>query len=145
MATLVYRGTEIRDVTVRNCWFHIESGWRDGIEVRGDDWVIPAKAGQTTGNRKDHLRIIQLSGVVFGEDEADWADVCGELEAIFDPALDPGDLVVHGPYLGAAGTSSISARTVNYRTVQRVASLVTEYDVTLHAIGDPPDWEEIGS
>lgn len=141
MAVLTYRTTEIRDLAVRRCWFGIESGWHDGIEVRGRDILIVGAAGQTVGNRVDHVRIIRLRGVVVGTDEANWKSVCSTLEGIFDPALTPGALVVSTPYLGlSAGTRTINARTVNYRTVQRVPSLVTEYDVTLHAIGNPPDW-----
>jgi hypothetical protein len=141
MAVLTYRATELRDLAVRRCWFGIESGWHDGVEVRGEDWVIPAKAGQTEGARKDHVRVIRLRGLVLGTDEANWKAVCAELETIFDPALTSGSLVVTTPYKGlAAGTRTISAKTVNYRTVERVPNHVTEYDVTLHAIGDPPDW-----
>lgn len=141
MAVLTYRAVEIRDLATRRCWFAIESGWHDGIEVRGEDWVIPGKAGQTEGARKDHVRVIRLRGVVVGTDEANWKAVCAELETIFDPALTSGSLVVSTPYKGLpSGTRTISAKTVNYRTVERLANLVTEYDVTLHAIADPPDW-----
>jgi hypothetical protein len=141
MAVLTYRGTEIRDLSARRCWFSIESGWHDGIEVRGDDWVIPGKAGQTEGTHKDHVRVIRLHGLVVGTDEANWKAVCSTLEGVFDPVLAAGNLVVSSPYKGlAAGTRTISAKTVNYRTTEVVANLVTEYDVTLQAIGNPPDW-----
>jgi hypothetical protein len=147
MAVLTFRGTELRDTSIRSCWGSIVAGWRDGVEVRGEDTVIPGKAGQTSRTRVDHVRIIQLHILVFGEDEDDWDDVCAELEAILDPALAPGTLEANGPYKGLSpgSTRSIQARTVNYRTVERVANLVSEYDVTLHAIGDPPDWSEMGS
>lgn len=141
MAVLVYRSTELRDLTVRRCWFSVDSGWYDGITVRGVDVVIPGKSGRTVQTRIDDLRVIHLSGIVVGTDEANWKAVLSTLEGIFDPALDPADLVVSAPYLGlAAGTRTIAARTVDYRTVDVVPSLVTEYDVTLNAIGSPPDW-----
>lgn len=141
MAVLTYRSTEIRDLATRRCWFSIESGWHDGVEVRGDDWVIPGKSGQTEGTRRDHVRIIRLRGIVVGTDEANWKAVCATLEGIFDPQLTAGALVVTAPYKGlAAGTRTINAKTVNYRTVERVPNLVSEYDVTLHAVADPPDW-----
>ena len=146
MAALTYRATELRDMSARRCWFAIESGWRDGVDVRGDDTTIPRKRGQTTRYRRDHVRVIHLRGWVVGEDEADWDEVCAELEAIFDPELDPGTLEVTSPYKGlVAGTRSIQARTVNYTTTEHIANLVTEYAVTLHAVGDPPDWTEPGS
>lgn len=141
MATLVYRATELRDLTVRRCWFSVVSGWHDGIEVRGEDTVIPGLSGQTVRARVANLRVIHLSGTVFGTDEANWKAVMSTLEGIFDPALAPGALVVTNPYLGlASGTRTINARTVDYRTVDRLHELVTEYDVTLHAIGSPPNW-----
>ena len=141
MAVLTYRATELRDLAVRRCWFNIESGWHDGVEVRGEDTVIPGAAGQTSRNRIAHVRVIWLHGTVFGTDEANWKAVCATLEGIFDPSLAPGALVVTAPYLGlAAGSRSINARTVNYRTVHLLDQLVTEYNVTLHAIGNPPNW-----
>lgn len=141
MAVLTYRSTELRTLATRRCWFSVVSGWHDGIEVRGINVVIPGKSGQTFQTRIKNLRVVRLSGIVLGTDEANWKAVMSTLEGIFDPSLSPGNLVVTAPYLGlTSGTRTISAYTVDYRTVDRVPGLVTEYDVTLNAIGSPPDW-----
>lgn len=151
MAALTFRGTEIRDLTVRSCWFGIVSGYFDGVDVRGRDAVIVGAHGQFATSRKAHVRAIRLTGYALGEDEENWAEVAAELEAIFDPTLLPGTLEVTAPYMGLdAGVRTIEARTADYRTIDRVPFLVTEYDVTLIAVGDPvngfgPDWEAIGS
>jgi hypothetical protein len=151
MAVLTFRDVELRDLSVRRCWFSVASGWREGIEVRGRDAVIVGAPGQFTTSRQKHARAIRLIGTVLGEDEENWSEVCGELEAIFDESLLPGTLEVTAPYLGqVAGSMSIEARCTDYRTIHRVPYLVTDYDVTLLAIGDPitdtpPDWQGVGS
>lgn len=146
MSVLTYRGTELRDLTVGRRWFGITSGWRDGLEVRGKDATIVGAPGQYELNRIANRRVIQLVGFVLAEDTQDWDDEMEVLTTLFDPTLGSGDLVVSSPYMGlAAGDRTISARVANYLTVDVVEQHVTRYDVTLHAIGNPPDWVGSGS
>ena len=141
MAVLTYRSTELRDLSVRRCWFSIVEGWKDGVAVRLPETVIPGKSGQIEETAVVDKRIIRLHGVVIGSSESNWNTVRGELEAIFDPSLAAGNLVVTSPYLGlASGTKTLSARVDSIRTTERVHALVTEYDVVLNAIGSPPNW-----
>lgn len=147
MAVLTFRGTELRDINERRCWFGIVAGYFGGVDVRGRDAVIVGAHGQFSTSRKAHTRAVRLQGFVVGTDEENWAEVSAELESIFDPTLLPGTLQVTSPYMGLdSGTRSIEARAEDYRTIDRVPFLVTEYDVTLIAVGDPvngvpPDWE----
>lgn len=146
MSVLTYRGAELRDLAVANRWFSITGGWRDGLEVRGKDATIVGAPGMYELNRIANRRIVTLAGFVLGTSESDWDAEMAELEAIFDPTLGSDDLVVTAPYMGYTGsTRTIVARVANYLTVDVVPQLVTRYDVTLHAIGNPPDWVEEGS
>jgi hypothetical protein len=143
---LTYRGVELRNLAVNRHYFSITGGWRDGVEVRGTDATILGAAGHYELNRVSDKRIITLVGFVLAEDENDWDDEMAALEAIFDPILSSGDLIVTSPYMGlAAGIRTISARVANYVTVDVQPQLVTRYDVTLNAIGNPPDWIDSGS
>jgi hypothetical protein len=141
MSVLTYRGVELRDLAVGDRWFAITSGWRDGLEVRGRDATIVGAPGRYELNRVADLRVISLVGFVLGESEADWDDEMEVLTDLFDPLLGSGNLIVTSPYMGlTTGTRTIAARVANYLTVDVVPQLVTRFDVTLHAIGNPPDW-----
>jgi hypothetical protein len=146
MTTLTYRSEELRDLSVAHRYFSITGGWRDGLEVRGKDATIVGAPGMYELNRIANLRVIQLVGFVLAEDESDWDSEMAALEDIFSPLLSSDDLEVTSPYMGlAGGTRTISARVANYITVDVVPQLVTRWDVTLHAIGNPPNWTEAGS
>ncbi len=143
MSVLTYRDVELRNLTVNRHHFSITGGWRDGIEVRGKDATIVGAPGMYELNRIPNKRVITLVGYVLGEDESDWDDEMAALEALFDPTLASGDLVVTDPYMGLVGMErTISARVSNYLTIDVVPQLVTRWDVTLNAIGNPPDWTE---
>jgi hypothetical protein len=145
MAELTYRGVELHDLP--DLFFWISGGWRDGLEVRGKDAIIVGAPGRYELNRIADYRTVQLSGWVVADTAEDWDVEMAMLEALFDPLQPSGDLVVTAPYMGlpAATTRTISARVVNYLTVDRVPQLMTRWDVTLHAIGNTPDWEPTGS
>lgn len=143
--SMTYRSVELRSPT-DGLWFVILGGRWDGLEVRGEDTVVPGKDGEIERDRVPGARLIRLHGVAFGTSEADWADSRAAMEAIFDETLTSGTLAVSG-YLCGTGTasSSISARVDSVTTLDRVDELVTEYDITLRAIGDPPDWVDVAA
>lgn len=146
MSVLTYRATELRDLAVGHRWFSITGGWRDGIEVRGRDATIVGAPGQYELNRIANQRTIAAVGFVLAEDEEDWDDEMEVLCALFDTTLASGDLEVTSPYMGlAGGTRTIAARVANYLTVDVVPQLVTRFDVTFQAVGNPPDWVAGGS
>lgn len=141
MAVLTYDGTELRDLATRRCWFSIMSGWRDGLVVRGEDIVIPGKAGRDQESRVADYRVVHLHGLVLGTSETNWDSVSSTLDGLFDPSDNAKNLVVTSPYMGlSAGTLTISARVYSVRVTQIVPYLVSEWDVILHALGSPPDW-----
>lgn len=136
---LKYRTVELRDLTVRRCFGSLVKGWRDGVVTKGENPEIAQAAGEDDLARLDRYRELELVVPVLGTSEANWNTVMGELEAIFDPALAAGNLVVHSPYMGlAAGTRTISAYVENARTIDRVHNLVTDWIVVLRAPG--VDW-----
>lgn len=139
MAVLTYRAVELRDLSVRRCFGSLTKGWRDGVVVKGVNAEIAQASGEDDLPRLDRYRELELLVPVLGTSEANWNTVMGELEAIFDPALAAGNLVVNAPYMGlAAGTRTISAYVESARTVDRVHNLVTDWLVVLHAPG--VDW-----
>lgn len=150
MPVLTFRGTELREISddaygIRR-WFSITSGWRDGLEVRGQDVTLVGNPGMYELNRIAKWRVVHLEGVIVASDESNWDDEMATLEALFDPTLGSGDLEVTSPYMGlSAGSRVISARVANYITADVVPQLVTSWDVTLHSITNPPDWEVGGS
>ena len=141
MAVLTYDGTELRDMTVRRCWFSLVSGWRDGLVVRGEDIVIPGKSGRDQEGRVADYRVVVLHGIVLGTSESKWDSVSTTLDGLFDPSDNAKNLVVTSPYMGlSAGSRTISARVESVRVDQIVPYLVSEWTVILHAYGSPPDW-----
>jgi hypothetical protein len=142
MAGLTYRGTELRDLP--DIFFWISGGWRDGREVRGKDAVIIGAAGQYELNRVADYRTVQLTGLVLTDTEEEWDVQMALLEALFDPLLGSDDLVVSAPYMGlpTATSRTIAVRVVNYLTVDITAQQKTRWDVTLRAVGNPPDWTD---
>ena len=139
MAVLTYRSVELRNLSTRRCWGDIVSGWRDGAVVKGTNAEVASAAGEVDLPRLDRYREIELSVMVVATSESNWNTVMGELEAIFDPALAAGDLVVTSPYMGlASGTRTISAYVDRARPVDKVPHLVTEWQVILKAPG--VDW-----
>lgn len=140
---LTFGGEELRQLSVARRWFSITSGWRDGIEVRGQDVTIVGAPGQYELNRIAKWRTIHLVGFVLGTSESNWDTEMDDLEVVFDPTDGSKDLVVTAPYMGlSSGVRRISARVANYLTVDVVPQLVTRLDVTLHCITTPPDWED---
>jgi hypothetical protein len=141
VSVLTYRGVELRDLGVSPRYFSITGGWRDGVEVRGKDATIVGAPGRYELNRVADRRVVSLVGLVLATSEANWDDQMEVLEELFDPTLGSDNLIVTSPYMGlSAGTRTISARVANYLTVDVVPQLVTRWDVTLHAISNPPNW-----
>lgn len=117
-------------------------------EVRGDDLVIPEKAGMTPMTKIKHRRLIELRGHVKGlgltaaERSASFYSASEALRAVMDFDLAPGTLQWLAPYLGLpSGSQSISCRAVdgiggevtNRMSFQR-------WTFRLVAVGDPPEW-----
>lgn len=142
MSGLTYRGVELRTIT-GGYWFYVVSGLYGGLKVKGDDPTIPGKRGRWAGNRLAEVRTVMLHGKVLGEDNADYDALRMALEAIFDPELPAGDLVVGTDYPGITAPHTIAVRFVNYFEREDVAHLYADLDIQLDT-DDDPDWD-VGS
>lgn len=140
--SLVYRSTELRNLTTARYWFDLPLGLTGILTVRGKDLTLPKSSGQYAGNRLAHQRIVPIHGLLLGTSESNHYSGRAALDAIFDPELDAGNLVVTGDWIGlGATTKTISVRVMDdVRIVEKVPNLVTEYDVQLLCIASPPDW-----
>lgn len=123
MGDLVYRGLDLQaDPAKRQgLWLDLASGFAEPPRVRGDDVVIPGKAGRTWMPKVEDGRLIELRGYVLGrgdtleERQQDWRELTDSLMAVLDFTAAAGTLAVSGPYLGIPDgfTYSIDAVAVN--------------------------------
>ena len=143
-------GLSIRgvDVQTQKIWLDVASGFYDGMEVRGQDVLIPGRPGLYPTAREANRRLIRLEGYVVGqgsteaERTADWYQSTLDLMAAVDIELMPGNVVITTPYLGLpSGSATIAARTVNLISgpPQSCMSYQT-WSIELEAVGNPPDW-----
>ena len=141
---LTYRGVELRNVTTARRWFSLPMGMTGVYSARGEDVTIPALAGQYARNRIAHQRIVPIHGFVLGTSEVNHLAERDAMDAIFDPTLDPDDLVVTGDWIGlGSDTRTLEARVLGEpKVVEVIPNLVSEYDVQLVCISTPPDWVE---
>jgi hypothetical protein len=145
---LVYRSVDLRP-TDGSCKLDIVAGFWEPAEVRGEDNLIPGKAGldTRTGDWVKHRRVIKLHGPVIGlgasvaaRQQAFNAKMIA-LMALFSRTLTPGTMVVTVPYMGLpSGSKSIAARGVSVLMTPPVALAFCELDVELESIANPPDW-----
>ncbi len=149
---LIYRSLDLQDgdePEESRIWLDLWTGYAEPAEVRGDDLVIPQKAGMAEMQRYQHRRVIELRGHVRGlgatveERQESWRDATDELMAVIDPVLTSATLEVLAPYLGlTGGSAAITARPIDViggpvlgrQTFQR-------WTVKLMAIGNPPVWD----
>lgn len=100
---LTYRGLDLQDAGI---WLDLASGFAEPARVRGDDVVIPGKAGRTWMPKVEDGRPIELRGYVLGQGatlsarQQSWRELTDELMAVLDFTAAAGALEVSGPYLG---------------------------------------------
>jgi hypothetical protein len=144
---LTYRGTDIQDTD--GIFLEIYRGLVEPVEVRGQDLIVPAFAGQIVRNRQGHRLGIGLRGWIRGVDASAPIDEAGDrsdfatnrtaFRALFDRRLDPGALVAT---LEDGSSLTIDARTLNVIPDQVVPTLVY-VDVELESVD--PDWAVVTS
>lgn len=105
-------------------------GYGESAIVRGEDVIIPARAGRTVMNRVVDVYRFSLQGHVRGigstreERSLSWRTATDALMAVMDFALDPDEVVIGpaapaqfpgetAPYLGLTGERVIVARCVS--------------------------------
>lgn len=142
---ITYRGTDCVTVVngqLRIC-LRLSRGLHSGLEVRGTDTVVSSRVGQIERNRVAHSRMLEVVGFVQGvgdtaaEQLADYETAMQEVDALFDPTLTAGALVVA---LQGGGTATIMARTLP-QTLEEEAVIPSRRDIgfRLEAV-DPPSW-----
>jgi hypothetical protein len=97
LSSLTYDGTDLQrsDLSVH---LEITLGLNDGLDVRGEDSVVPGATGRIPRSREGDVRHLQLAGWVQGVGTteaarlADWQSLRDELEALFDPTRDEATL-----------------------------------------------------
>jgi hypothetical protein len=135
---LTYRGTDIQ--ILDGIFLEIVRGLTEVVEVRGVDLIVPAYAGQIVRNRVGHRLAIELRGWVRGTGASETPqreDIAAQraaFRALFDPRLDPGDLVAT---LEDGTQQTIVARTLNILSVEIVP---TFYQVSVELESVAPDW-----
>lgn len=142
---LTYKSVDIQDDEI---FFDLMPG---GLFLpashRGEDDVVPGKAGRYRRNRVPDVRLMDLRGYVKGvgadleERQQSWRSSMAVLTALLDPDTG-GSLVVIGPYMGLADdeTATITAypkswvegQPQNLLTYQKWAFVLEAVDV---------DWE----
>lgn len=145
-----YGGLEFAglDIQQPSIFFDVMGSLWEPAEHRGEDDVVPGKAGRYRRNRVADRRLISLRGWTRGiggtveERQQAWALAEEALGAILSPANDPAVLEVISPYLGLpSGSASITAAVVEW-TAGPVYNTMSfrRWTFVLEAIGDSPDW-----
>jgi hypothetical protein len=101
---------------VDGIYLEITRGFLARPQVRGDDYVIAALPGRSSGNRVSDVLDILAEGYVAGVTSEDWRANTDLLMAVLDEnGVVPGTLIVRAPLygLGAGEEASITARVVN--------------------------------
>lgn len=141
LSQLTFDGVDLQraDLSV-HC--DIVEGLNDGLEVRGEDTVIPSARGRTARNRKADVRHLLVACLIEGEGAseaerlASWQGLRDELEAAFDPEADPA--ILQGVALDGS-TRAIDARTTSTMYAPSPAMGVGTLTVQLESVD--PDWQ----
>lgn len=97
-----YAGTALNTFvgTERRLTFWLVGGLDSGLEVRGEDTVIPTAAGRVARNRVRDVRVIEVDGLVTGTGASeaarmdDFRDAMETLRTLFAPTRAAASLVV---------------------------------------------------
>jgi hypothetical protein len=141
--SITYRGTDLNSFGLK---LQLTQGFRDGLSVRGKDYIVPGARGRVAMPRRADVRRLIIEGWVQGDDSEDWRESTDLFHEIFDVELDAGTIVITGPYLGIpVGVSySIGARVLNTMPGQiQGDSQFQHWSIELESVD--PDWAGGGS
>lgn len=142
MAKLAAAGTDIQLLN-GSIYFWIARGWLDDIPaVRGPDTIVPSRPGRTKRNRVADRFTVVLNGQLRGSTPAGLLTLQLAMAAIWDPTIDPWDLVADDEYKGLASgqTATIAVRTLNIIPSANPTDVLQKYTWELECIADPPAW-----
>ena len=136
-----YAGTDL-STTVgghRRLSFWVVSGLDDGMEVRGEDTIIPGAAGRVARDRIRDRRVIEIQGWVQGtgaDPGDDMRDAMETLRTLFDPTRSSATLSVL--LEDQTRTASISCRPLPETMIEYLDAYAIGMNVRFEAIGN--DW-----
>lgn len=108
-------------------------------EFRGEDYVVAARAGRSSGSRVADVLKVGLAGFVSARTPEAWRILTDQLLSVLDEAdRDPGSLIARSPYLGleAGVTASITGRVANYIEGPIKAKLFQTWSIEIESV-DP--------
>ena len=150
---LVWDRGSLYQLQTDKVFFELVQGYDAFPEVRGEDDVIPGRAGRDRRNRVDDRLIIELRGWVQGQGasrvarQQDFRASVTALMAQFDPTGDAGTLSVVSPYLGLpSGSDAILCYPLPWMESADMAHYMSfkRFSIELEAVGDPPRWASGG-
>lgn len=98
LKNLTFDGNDIQKSDI-SMHFDIEQGLNDGLEVRGEDSVVPGAAGRVFRNRERDVRHLVLRGILQGTGatetvrQGSYQNLCDQVESYFPLDDDPATLV----------------------------------------------------
>lgn len=144
LVALTYDGNDIQDLDGIFLDLH-RGGPGEIADVRGTDWVVPTRDGETAGNRRLSSRRIELVGKVVGDgadkatQDADYWTNRIQIATWFDPR----EVGVLSATLPGGAVYTINARTVPPINYGQVAPM--DATVVIVMLSVDPDWELAGS
>lgn len=126
----------------RRLTFWLVGGLDDGLDVRGEDTVIPSAAGRVARNRVRDRRIIEVDGLVTGTGASeaarmdDFRDAMESLRTLFSPTRAAANLVIS--LEDGVRTATISCRPLPDRDVRYYPTSAARWALEFEAIGN--DW-----
>ena len=134
------------DIQRSNLSLHLDviQGLNDGLDVRGEDTVIPSASGRIARNRKGDVRHILLAGILQGVGSTEavrlgsWQDLRDEVEALFDPTDAPGTIV------GKANDGSWRSITARTTTIVWNPGAFGMDQLSIAMDSVDPDWLKTG-
>jgi len=145
---LTYRGLNVQTANIH---LDLPYGIRLPWAVRGSDDIVPGADGREEGAWEDDYLDLILEGWVKGtgatltDRQQSWRTNTDALRATLLHDLEPGPLLVSGPYLGLTDSEQLDARCVNVLTTAPLASMTFQrWSIVLRVItSTPPTVESV--
>ncbi len=129
------------DLQANGLKFHLTKGFLTPAAVRGEDYIVAAKDGRSSGNRVADTRSLLLEGYVQASTPAAWKTARDALLAILDEGgASPGTLRLDGTYYGIPSGHhyTITARVTN--VIEGVVFAFTYQPFSIELESVDADW-----
>lgn len=150
MPNLLAEALELQD-DPNGYWFEFARGGLDDVpQVRGDNLVIPGRAGEFWMPKEYAGMLVTLRGSVHGTPGGgapeSYLARMAALLAVFSPLAEAITLTIHptaqgvGGGLGAGETATLDVEFLRVTGMPAMADRWRNIDLECRAIGDPPLW-----